>query len=132
MEQCTPPAATLGILVSLFVETSGGGLSLLELVQRIEQQLDGCVDLILKLQETVTEGLGSGAATALAMRFDEDLTKSSLRVYELTSIPAVRDGVPSEVSQLRFRSDISRTPTAKVVDLVAKRPQVRALLPARP
>ena len=131
LEQCTPPPATLGILISLFVETTGGGLSLLQLVQRIEKQLDGRVDLILKLQEIVTEGLGEAAATTLAMRFDENLAKSSIRVYELGAIPAIRDGVPSEVSQLRFRSDISRTPVANVADLVAKNPQVRRLLPAR-
>ena len=131
LEQCTPPPATLGILVSLFVETSGGGVSLLELVQRIELQLDGCIDLILKLQETVTEGLGSAAATALAMRFDEDLAKSSLRLYELGTIPAVRDSVPSEVSRIRFRSDISRTPVANAAEIFARHDQARALLPAR-
>ena len=131
LEQCAPPPTTLGILLSLFVETSGGGLSLLELVQRVEHQLGGRVDLILKLQETVAEGLGAGVATAFAMRFDEDLARSSIRIYELGAIPAVRDSVPSEVSQIRFRSDVSRTPVANVADLVAKNPQVRCLLPAR-
>ncbi len=131
LEQCTPPPGTLGILVSLFVETSGGGLSLRELVQRVEQQLSGNVDLILKLQETVVEGLGATATMALAMRFDEDLAKSSLQVYELGAIPAVRDAVPSEVSQIRFRSDISRTPVADVTNLIAKNHQVRALLSAK-
>ena len=131
LEQCTPPPATLGILLSLFVETSGGGLSLLELVERIERHLDGNLDLILKLQETVAEGLGATAATALSMRFDEDLARSSLQVYELIAIPAVRDGVPSEVSQVRFRSDISRTPIADVAALIAQHQQARALLPNR-
>lgn len=131
LEQCAPPPATLGVLISLFIETSGGGLSLLELVERIERQLDGDVDLILKLQETVAEGLGAAATTALPMRFDEDLARSSLQVYELEAIPAVRDGVPGEVSQVRFRSDISRTPVADVAALIAQHQQARALLPAR-
>lgn len=131
LEQCEPPPATLGVLISLFVETSGGGLSLLELVERIEGQLDGDVDLILKLQETVAEGLGATAATALPMRFDEDLARSSLQVYELEAIPAIRNGVPGEVSQVRFRSDISRTPVADVAALIAQHQQARALLPAR-
>ena len=129
LEQCTPPPATLGILISLFVEASGGGLSLLELVERIETQLDGNVDLILKVQEVVAEGLGSTAATALSMRFDEDLARSSLRVYRLDTIPAIRNGVPGEVSQVGFRSDISRTPVADVAALIAQHNRVRALLP---
>ncbi|MCH8998149.1 MAG: PD-(D/E)XK motif protein [Proteobacteria bacterium] len=131
LEQCTPPPGTVGVLISLFVEASGGGLSLLELVERVEQQLDGDIDLILKLQETVAEGLGATAPMALSMRFDEDLARSSLQVYELEAIPAIRDGVPGEVSQVRFRSDISRTPVADVAALVAQHQQARALLPAR-
>lgn len=131
MEQCVPPPATLGILISLFIESSGGGLSVLELVQRIERQLNGDSNLILKLQETVAEGLGTAATTALSMRFDENLARSSLQVYELEAIPAIRDGVPGEVSQVRFRSDISRTPVADLADLVTQHQQARALLPAR-
>ncbi|HED12885.1 MAG TPA: PD-(D/E)XK motif protein, partial [Gammaproteobacteria bacterium] len=90
LEQCTPPPETVGVLISLFVETSGGGLSVLELVERIERQLDDNVGLILKLQETVAEGLGATISTALAMRFDENLAKSSLQIYELDKIPAIR------------------------------------------
>ena len=131
LEQCEPPPGTRGLLVSVFVETSGGGLSLLELVERIEEQLDGRVDLVLKLQETVAEVLGTAAATALPMRFDEDLASSSLQVYELDSIPAVRGGVPPEVSQVHFRSDISRVPAADVAALVAQHRYAGALLPRK-
>lgn len=131
LEQTLPPPTTLGILVSLFVETSGGGLSLLELVERIESQLDGNVDLMLKLQELVVEGLGSTTSTALSMRFDENLARSSLRIYRLDDMPAIRNGVPSEVTQVRFRSDISRTPVADVASLIAQYNQAGALLPKK-
>ena len=131
LEQCLPPPATLGLLISLFVETSGGGMSFLELLERIEQQLAGKLDLILKLQEIVAEGLGVTAAAALSMRFDEKLARSSLQVYELDTIPAVREGVPDEVSQVRFRSDISRVPAANVTALIAQHRHVQNLLPTR-
>jgi hypothetical protein len=131
LEQCTPPPGTVGVLISLFVEASGGGLSVFELVERIERQLDGDVDLILKLQETVAEGLGASAPTALSMRFDEDLASSSLQVYDLEAIPVIGGDVPSEVSQVRFRSDISRTPVTDITALVAQHQQARALLPSK-
>ena len=131
LEQCVPPLGTRGILVSFFVETSGGGVSLLELVERVEGQLEGDVDLVLKLQETIAKSFGSTAAAALSVRFDEELTKSSLRVYELEMIPAVRAAVPSEVSQVRFRSDITRAPTANVMAIGAQHWYARALLPRR-
>ena len=131
LEQCEPPPGTRGILVSTFVETSGGGLSLLELVGRIEHQLDGNIGLVLKLQETLAAALGAAVATALPMRFDEDLASSSLRVYELDAIPAVRGAVPAEVTQIHFRSDISRAPVADVPTLVAQHRHARALLPSK-
>lgn len=128
LEQCEPPPGACGILVSVFVETSGGGLSLVELLGGIERKLGGDVDLVLKTRETVANTLGSTAVKALPMRFDEELLKSSFRVYELGAIPAVR-AVPSEISQVHFRSDISRTPIADVVALGAQYPNARELLP---
>ena len=130
LEQCLAPVGTRGILVSFFVETSGGGVSLLELVERIEGQLEGNVDLILKLQETVADSFGSSAAAALSVRFDEDLTKASRRVYEVEMVPAIRSAVPPEVSQVRFRSDITHAPTADVMAIGAQHRYARALLPS--
>lgn len=131
LEQCTPPAGTTGILISLFVESSGGGLSLLELMQRIERQLGADPDLTMKLQETVADALGATAAAALPMRFDERLARTSLQVYELAAVPAIRTAIPAEVSQVRFRSDLSRTPPVSIARLIAQCPLARMLLPAK-
>ena len=129
LEQCAPPPNTSGVLISLFVEASGGGLSLLDLIERIKEKLRGDADLLLKLQETVAEGLGEGASSALSMRFDESLAKSSLRVYALESIPAVRKQLPSGVSQVRFRRDLSHTPVADTGALAAQNKKLKSLLP---
>ncbi len=129
LEQCSPPPNTTGVLISLFVETSGGGISLLDLIERIEEQLGGDADLLLKLQETVAEGLGENASSVLLMRFDESLAKSSLQVYALESIPAVRGQLPTEVSQIRFRSDLSHTDVADKDALVSQNKKLKSLLP---
>lgn len=131
LEQCVPPPKTAGVLISIFVEASGGGTSLLDLTERIEELLGDNPQLLLKFQETVAEGLGSNASAALSMRFDESLAKSSLRIYELDSIPAVRAEIPTEVSQVRFRSDLSRTPPADASALLARNTKLKDLLPKR-
>ena len=129
LEQCLPPADSVGVLVSLFAEASGGGLSLLDLIERIELRLGGDPGLQLKLQETIAESLGQTAAAAFSMRFDEDVARSSLRIYELGSIPAVRGKLPSEVSQVRFRSDLSRVTPADRDTLANQNAHLDNILP---
>lgn len=108
-EQCQPPAGTVGLLASLFIESSGGGQSLRELVVVIEAALAGNDYLILKVQETIAETLGEALPTGMGARFDDRLALASLRFYDLATVPAIRDGVPPEVSGVHFRSDLSRT-----------------------
>lgn len=128
-EQCHPPTDSVGVLVSLFAEASGGGLSLLDLIERIKQQLGGDADLQLKLQETIAEALGRTASAAFSMRFDEDVARSSVQIYELGSIPAIRGRLPSELSQVRFRSDLSRVVPANRSYLVNECTHLDDLLP---
>jgi hypothetical protein len=107
-EQCRPPAGTVGLLASLFIEGSGGGQSLRELVAAVEAALDGNDDLILKVQETIAETLGDSLPMAMGARFDDRLALASLRFYDLAMVPAIRDGVPPGVSGVHFRSDLTR------------------------
>ena len=129
LEQCRPPTDCVGVLVSLFAEASGGGLSLLDLIERIEQRLGEDPGLQLKLQETIAESLGRTAGAAFSMRFDEDVASSSLQIYELSSIPAVRGKLPSEVSQVRFRSDLSRLTPADRDSLANQSAHLDNILP---
>ena len=129
LEQCQPPKDSVGVLLSLFAETSGGGLSILDLITRIEWRLSGKPNLQLKLQETVAEGLGKSASAAFSMRFDEGVARSSLQLYELNFIPAIREKLPAEVSQVRFRSNISRMNPANRSSLATRCSQLDNLLP---
>ena len=109
-EQCQPPPGTVGLLASVFVEASGGGLSVQELIRAIEGRLHGRQDLILKVQQSVAKTLGDALPSALSSRFDDRLARASMRFYDMASIPAVRGPLPSEVSQVHFRSDLSSLP----------------------
>lgn len=107
-EQCQPPLGTMGLLASVFIESSGGGQSLQELLTAIEGSLAGQDDMILKMQEAVADTLGDTLPSAMAARFDDRLARSSLQFYNLATVPAIRDNVPAEVSGIHFRSDLSR------------------------
>jgi hypothetical protein len=130
-EQCMPPEGTVGVLISVFVERSGGGLSVGDLIERIEGQLAPETELIFRLRATVAETLGNATAEALLMRFDEQLARDSMRLYNLTNVPAIRDELPAAVSQVRFRADISLLAPAGREDFNQQSRNVGALLPGR-
>ncbi len=129
LEQCTPPPHSSGILVSLFVEKSGGGMSINELAIGIREQLEGAPELLFKFQETLAEGLGAGAKIVLSSRFDMSVAKSSIQLYKLENIPAVRTVLPAEVSKVRFRSDLSNVPSMGISTVKSEYPQLAKLLP---
>jgi hypothetical protein len=128
-EQCQPPAGTVGLLASVFIESSGGGQSLRELVAAIESALGGQDDLILKVQETIAETLGDSLPTAMGACFDDRLALESLRFYDLATVPAIRDGVPPEVSGVHFRSNLTGVKSLSLHELAAWSEQATAFLP---
>lgn len=128
-DQCRPPAGTIGILASVFIESAGGGMSIQELIRDVEGKLGPMDDLLFKLQEVVAETLGEALPTSLRMRFDEQAARASLRLYDLTAVPAIRDGIPAEVTQVRFRSDLSRTPTLSTAEIADRSPAAARVVP---
>ena len=129
LEQCAPPPGTIGILASLFIERLGGGKSMSELITEIERSVEDDPELILKLHRTIANSLGDALATAMATRFDFELARSSLQLYRIADIPAIRQPIPDGVSKVRFTSDLSITPHASVRSLMKDNPTIGNLLP---
>lgn len=130
-EQCQPPPGTAGLLASIFIESSGGGRSLRELSQIIEERLADRGELVMKVQQAVAETLGETLTAALDARFDEHLALSSLQFFDLKTVPAVRDNVPVEVSKIHFRSDISGVEPLDDAAIAVLAPAALAFLPPR-
>lgn len=128
-EQCEPPEGSVGLLASVFVESSGGGKSLRELIENIESSLVGCEDLILKLQETISGTLGEGLHAAMSARFDDRLAFSSLQFYDLATVPAIRGDLPPEVSGVHFRSDLTHSAILSEVQIEAMSEAALQFLP---
>ena len=127
--QCIPPECTLGILASLFIQNSGGGNSLLEIIRDIETRLAANETLTRKLHTSVAQALGDAMPRLMGQKFDADLAKSSLKIFDLNEIPAIRGPLPPEVSDIRFRSDLSQTPELNVAGISVSATEVYSLLP---
>jgi hypothetical protein len=128
-EQCGPPRGTVGILASMFIESSGGGLSVRELVRRIENSLVGHHHALLRLQEVLANTLGESLMQALQERFDLELAEESLQFYNLEKIPAIRGPLPTFVSQVRFRVDLTNSRHEPPSALADANEVARRLLP---
>lgn len=129
-EQCNPPLGAIGVVASLYAEQTAGGTSLRTLIDRIELRISAYTDLVLKLHETVAVSLGAALNDGLSRRFDMRLAASSLQLFSLEDVPAIRGPLPAGVSDVHFRSDLSRLTPLSIEALIDNDPVFWDLLPA--
>lgn len=118
LEQLNPPAGTTALVVSLFVERSADGLTVLDLVDRIRVRIQNDLDLLAHLHRNVTLTLASDWRQAAAFRFNRRSAKESLRLFEAGRISSVSLPVPPEVTEVRFKVNLSRTPPCDISNLI--------------
>jgi hypothetical protein len=128
-EQCNPPPGTFAVIASMFAERAPGGIGIGSLLEDIGMMLATHSDLLLKLHETVVGTLGASLSEALSIEFDAKVADSSLKFFKLGDIPALRDPLPSGISDVHFRSDLSGCPTTSVHALCDQDPTLKDLLP---
>lgn len=128
-EQCNPPAGTVAVVGSMFVERASGGITLRSLIDDISAKVASYNDLVFKLHEGTAATLGMSLNEAMAMAFDEKLADSSLRFFNLAAVPAIRSPLPPGVHDVRFRSDLSALDDMSTQTIVDHNPVLRDLLP---
>lgn len=129
-DQCNPPENSIAIAASMFVEQSTGGIKLQAIVDKIIESISSDPDLILKLYEVINDTLGKTLNDALNIGFDITLPRSSLKFYDLKKIPAIRDSLPNELSDVTFRSKLSESNNISIAELSKISPKVSPLLPS--
>ena len=112
LEQLSPPLGTTVLVASLFVERAAGGDTVFDLVERLRLRVYEDPRLLAYVDQVVGATLGSGWRQATDFRFDRELAADSLRFFEAAVIPCINVQPPPEVTEVRFRSDLSRTPAA--------------------
>lgn len=105
-------------LVSIQVEPSAAGRSLLELVDDISSKLTS-VDDAMRLHVTVGAVLGIDWTDYATARFDDSLSSSSIRFYKIEDVPRIQVPLPKAVTQVHFVSDLAASNSMAVADLNA-------------
>jgi len=106
-DQANPPEGTRGMIASICIEAMAGGMPLSELLRTIEGKLAAQPSQTLRLRTIVAATLGDSLPEAMRWCFDRELATSSLRYFDVLSIPAIRPPLPPNVLSARFVSDFA-------------------------
>jgi hypothetical protein len=131
LEQLHPPAGTRVLVASLFVKRAGGGQSLAELLDRVRPRVTGDPNLFLQVDRVVAASLGQSWRNALDDRFDCERAQESLQFYDAQSIPRIGQNLPPGVSDVRFKSDLTKATPLGIVALREAGGLFQAVLPLR-
>ena len=90
------------IIASLMIEKVPVGLSLGDLIQRIEDSLTKA-DLRLKFDELITSTLGESYEKSLEEAYDESSAKELINFYNIKDVPKIpKETIPKEVKNVSF------------------------------
>ena len=113
LEQLHPPTCVKALVTSISVENSQAGASIGDLREKIQTRLSSNFDSLLHIDKVIALTLGDAWQQASNARFDEMLAEESLVFYETSKIPSVNPNLPTGVSEVRFRSDLTAIAPAK-------------------
>jgi hypothetical protein len=111
LEQLLPPQGTEVVIASFILEESGRGLSLADLWDELQGHHELTASLRDRLSQILALGLGRDWRKARRVAFDAGAATNMLRVYDAMLIPKVEPSLPVEVSEVRFKSELTDTPT---------------------
>ncbi len=95
------------IIASILVNTSVAGLSVIDLMKKINSKLDDFPKQKEKLHLLVYSTLGIDVEKVNEIKFNYELAKESLRLYKSEDIPKIEStNIPKEVSNVRFTSNL--------------------------
>jgi hypothetical protein len=130
--QLHPPAGTMVVIVSLFVERAGGGVSLGEILNRVRGRISAHPDLAIRLDHGVAASLGQSWRRGLVECFDWERAQESLAFFDAGGIPSIRpEDVSAGVSDVRFRSGLAGVSPLPEATLRDRGGLLRSALPLR-
>lgn len=107
LEQLVPVEGTQVIIASLFTEAVTIGTTVNQLADSVRGKIAAFPDLVEHLDRIVVLTLGENWRTAFEDVFDKHLGLSTLRFYDALTIPIIDLPLPTGVSEVRFKADLS-------------------------
>lgn len=117
------PVSDIEIFIaSILVNTNVSGVSVVDLMRKINGKLDDFPKQKEKLHLLVYSTLGIDVERINEIKFNYELAKESLRFYKSEDIPKIENvNIPKEVSNVRFTSNlINSNPTLLKIDELLK------------
>ena len=114
LEQLNPNNSSNLIIASVFVNPTGIGKSIFDLIDMISSRVKD-TDCSLKLSEIVLKTIGLHLEECRNLHYDYNFASDTLTYYDSKVIPSIdKNSIPSTVSAVHFRSDMSDVPSISV------------------
>ncbi|MDQ3564999.1 MAG: PD-(D/E)XK motif protein [Pseudomonadota bacterium] len=120
LEQLLPPQGTDVVIASFILEKGGKGISIAQLWEEVSGRHELTVGLRDRISQILALGLGRDWRKARRVAFDPDAASKGLRLYDAAVIPKVDPGLPVEVSEVRFRSELTDVPLLSRAEVVRR------------
>lgn len=117
LEQLMPAGGSQIVVASIFVERSGGGMSLQTLFDETRALLSADPALVGRFDAVFYTALGSGWSDAMDEGFDWQVATESIAFYHAEDIPRPQNPRMDVVFDVRFRSDLGSVANAPVSEL---------------
>lgn len=113
-EQLNPPADSKVLVASIFIRHHNQGQTIQDLIDEISFKVQDNY-LINKLHNVIFKTLGSALEQSLKIKFDNSVAKDSLKFYLCEEISKIKEyDIPSEVSEVRYKTDLSLISSVEV------------------
>ncbi len=127
-EQLNPPADTQVLIASIFVNQNNSGLNIQQLTDNISEKFGRDYELTEKLNSIICKTLGSSLEHSIGIKFDYEIAKQSLRFYKHQDISKIElVHIPTEVSEVRYKSDLTETKQTDINKLTNKQKLFNAI-----
>ena len=121
-EQLNPPHDSRVLIASVFIKQHNSGQNIQQLLENISEKLDSDIESIDKLTSIVFRTLGNSLEHSIAVKFDYEIAKQSLQFYDTSDIEKIEKvNIPTNVSEVKFKSDLSNIESVNLLTLKDKR-----------
>jgi len=119
-EQLNPPTDTQVLIASVFIRQHSSGQSIQHLVESITNKIQHDIELTDKLNNIIFKTLANSLEQSIKIKFDYNIAKESLKFYRHQDIIKIEEiHIPSEVSEVKYKSDLSEINSTDIMTLKA-------------
>jgi hypothetical protein len=112
--QLFPSSSSILIFCSILLQESGQGITIFDLINKIETRLCNELESINKLHKVIFSTLGNDIEKSAELCFDYNYAKDNLLFFDHTVIPKIHlQYIPPEISDIKYKCNFSELTALK-------------------